>query len=292
MDDALRLVAPIAAAFGGGVMNALAGGGTLLTYPALVAAGIDPIAANATSTVALLPGALTSAWGYRRELAGHRRWLGVLGPPSLVGGGLGSLLLLATPADSFARLAPVLVLFATVLFMLQGWLLHRRAAALAMAGAAGRAGETGSAGAARRAGRAERELEPAQPAPVQVGSTAPRRLVVAAALQLAVGVYGGYFGAGIGILMLAILGFLGLADIHAANGTKNLCGLAINSVAAALFLVRGAVDLPLALVMAGGAAAGGFAGSGLARYVGRDVARRLVVVIGLAATILLFVQAN
>jgi uncharacterized membrane protein YfcA len=271
-------------------MNALAGGGTLLTYPALVAAGINPIAANATSTVALLPGALTSAWGYRRELAGYRRWLGVLGPPSLVGGGLGSLLLLATPADSFARLAPWLVLFATGLFMLQGWLAHRRAAAPTLAGGLG---EAGSAGVARGAGRAEGgELEPAPPAPVQVGATARRRLAIAAVLQLLVGFYGGYFGAGIGILMLAILGFLGIADIHAANGTKNLCGLAINSVAAALFLVRGAVDLPLALVMASGAAAGGFAGSGLARHVGRDVARRLVVVIGLAATVLLVVQAG
>jgi uncharacterized membrane protein YfcA len=279
VDDALRFTWLVAAAFGGGVMNALAGGGTLLTYPALVAAGINPIAANATSTVALLPGALTSAWGYRRELAGYRRWLGVLGPPSLVGGGLGSLLLLATPADAFSRLAPLLVLFATGLFVLQGWRARRAAVAPRVAAEA----ERGSAAAPPD--------EPV-PSPARFGKAARQRLLVAALLQLLVGVYGGYFGAGIGILMLAILGFLGIGDIHAANGTKNLCGLAINGVAAAWFLLRGAVDLPLALLMAGGAAAGGLAGAGLARFVGRDAARHLVVVIGVLATVLLFLQAD
>jgi uncharacterized membrane protein YfcA len=255
----------IAAGAGAGVMNALAGGGTLLTFPALLFLGLDPIAANATSTVALLPGAAASLFGYRREVAPYRSWLGVLALPSLLGGAIGSWLLLRTPARSFAALAPFLVLFATALFLVQGALAKRRAAR-----------------AARRAGDAPAGM------PVDVAGLAPRALGLAIAAQFAIAIYGGYFGAGIGILMLAVLGFLGLDDIHAMNGLKNVFGFAINAVAAGIFLARGSVDLPLALAAMVGAIGGGYGGARLARVIGRDAARKAVVAIGILVALLLF----
>ena len=116
------------------------------------------------------------------------------------------------------------------------------------------------------------------------------RLAAAGILQLAVAVYGGYFGAGVGILMLAVLGFLGLSDIHAANGVKNFLTMAINGVAAAYFIARGAVDWPAALVLMAGAVAGGYAGARFARSIGREKARASVVLIGVAVAVLLFLR--
>jgi len=122
---AIQILALVASAFGGGAMNAMAGGGTILTFPTLVFLGMPAIAANATSTVALLPGAAASMAGYREEVARNRGWLKTLFLPSLLGGALGSVLLLRTPERNFELLAPVLILFATVLFMLRGFLARR-----------------------------------------------------------------------------------------------------------------------------------------------------------------------
>lgn len=248
----------VAAAAGAGVMNAMAGGGTILTFPALVLLGHPPVSANATSTVALLPGAAASLFGFRREVAEHRGWLKTLLLPSLLGGAAGSVLLLRTPDRIFGRLAPLLVLFATALFLLQGFLSRRRAAR-----------DEGDPGGSLPRGR---------------------RWVAAWLFQLGVAIYGGYFGAGIGILMLAVLGFLGLSDIHAMNGLKNFFNLCINGVATGYFIARGAVDWPTALVLVGGAILGGYGGARLARHIGRDKARAAVVVIGLLVTVLLFWQ--
>lgn len=244
----------LAASAGGGVMNALAGGGTLLTFPSLVFLGMPAIQANATSTVALLPGAASSMAGYRREVATHREWLKTLLVPSLAGGALGSVLLLMTPEKVFARLAPFLVLFATLLFLFQ--IISSRP---------------------RRAGEVTQK-------------PGIEKWAAAWALQFGVAVYGGYFGAGIGILMLVILGFLGLEDIHAMNGLKNFFGICINSVAAGYFILRGAVVWPVALVMIVGATGGGWAGAHFARRIGRERARIAVVLIGFGITILLFLQ--
>jgi len=233
-------------------MNALAGGGTLMTFPTLIFLGMPAIQANATSTVALLPGAAASLAGYRREVGEHRHWLKTLLVPSLAGGALGSVLLLLTPERIFARLAPYLVLFATLLFLFQVVSSRRR-------------GEASAPGVPRLS-----------------------KWVAAWALQFGVAVYGGYFGAGIGILMLVILGTLGLTDIHAMNGLKNFFGICINSVAAAYFIVRGAVVWPVALVMIIGAILGGYAGAHFARRIGKEKARLAVVVIGFGITILLF----
>ncbi len=272
MFSPLHLLGLISSSFGAGVMNAMAGGGTILTFPVLIWLGESAITANATSTVALLPGAAGSMVGYRRELATHREWLSTLMLPSLLGGALGSVLLLRTPERAFAKLAPLLILFATVLFMFQGvvarWMLRREEAA----------------------GRAVAPTPEGPPRP-QHGIPAGRQRI-AWIFQFGVAIYGGYFGAGIGILMLAVLGFLELTDIHAMNGLKNFFGLCINSVAALYFISRGAVDWPAALVMAVGALAGGYTGARFARRIGRDKARAAVIVIGLLIAGILFWQQH
>jgi len=239
------------ASVAGGIMNAMAGGGTILTYPALLFAGESAITANATSTIALWPGAATSMFGYRHEVRPNAAWLRVLFLPSLLGGAIGAVLLLRTPAKVFEGMAPYLILFATVLFMIQG-LVSKRAGTDPPAGRKG-----------------------------------PLRAGAAWFFQFGIGIYGGYFGAGIGILMLAVLGFLGLSDIHAANGIKNFFGMCINGVAATWFIIQGAVDWPAALFMIAGAMAGGYAGARFARRIGRTRARAAVVVIGILVTALL-----
>ena len=235
------------AGFAAGVMNALAGGGTILTFPTLTFLGMPSIQANATSTVALVPGAMSSMWGYRREVATHREWLRTLVVPSLLGGALGAWLLLRTEEKVFAALAPWLVLFATLLFLFQIWNAKRAT-------------------------------------PLGDGLAPSRRMSVAWMFQFGVAVYGGYFGAGIGILMLVALGFLGLTDIHAMNGLKNFFGACINGVAAAYFIAMGYVDWPVALVMMAGAIAGGLAGAVFARRIGKEKARWAVVAVGLFVT--------
>jgi uncharacterized membrane protein YfcA len=253
----------VAAAGGGGLMNAMAGGGTIVTFPILVFLGEPSIIANATSTVALLPGAAASMAGYREEVLTHKDWLKTLLLPSLVGGGIGSLLLLWTPESTFAALAPLLVLFATLLFMLQGFLARRRA---------------------RREGAA-----PGAP-PEPTMQLSKGRWAAAVGFQFLISIYGGYFGAAIGILMLAVLGFLGLRNIFAMNGLKNFFGFCINGVAAAYFILRGAVVWPVALMMMAGSIAGGYGGARLARLIGQAKARMAVVVIGFVVTGILFWQ--
>ncbi|HXU29560.1 MAG TPA: sulfite exporter TauE/SafE family protein [Thermoanaerobaculia bacterium] len=253
-------------AFGAGVMNSIAGGGTILTFPALIAFGLPAISANATSTVALLPASASSMAGYRREVESHTAWLRALFLPSLIGGAAGSVLLLSTPEKLFARLAPWLILFATGLFLVQGAL-------------------------ARRKGKKDLKdgKDPKDKSGESVGLPAGR-FWGAAGAQLGIAVYGGYFGAGIGILMLALLGFLGLSDIHAMNGLKNFFNLCINLIAAGLFIARGAVVWPVVLVMLPCAILGGYGGARLARYIGRERARAAVVGIGIAMAALLFWQ--
>jgi uncharacterized membrane protein YfcA len=247
----LDVLALVAAGAGAGAMNALAGGGTILTFPALVLWGLPPTVANATSTVALLPGAAASLAGYRREVGAHRAWLSTLALPSVAGGAAGALLLLATPERLFARLAPWLILFATLLFFAQSL-------------AAG-----------------ERDAE---------SPAVPRRRFGAWLAQLGVAVYGGYFGAGIGILMLAILGALGLRDIHAMNGLKNFFGICINAVAAAIFLAGDRVDYPAAAMTLAGAVLGGYAGARFGRRIGQRRARAAVVAVGVVLAVLLFAR--
>lgn len=258
--SAAHISALVLAAAGAGAMNAMAGGGTILTFPTLVFLGMPAIAANATSTVALLPGTAASMAGFRDDVVRHKGWLKTLLLPSLLGGVIGSALLLRTAEKTFAQLAPLLILVATVLFMARGALARRFFPRDDRGGGAG-------------------EPEPSQ--------LSRGRWTAAALLQLAVAVYGGYFGAGIGILMLALLGFLGLQDIHAMNGLKNFFNLCINSVAAGTFILRGAVSWPEALVLAVGAVLGGYGGARFSKRIGQEKARAAVVVIGLLVTAIL-----
>jgi uncharacterized membrane protein YfcA len=249
---ALRLLLVVLASAVAGAVNSIAGGGTLLTFPALVGLGISPIVANATSTVALWPGALGSMWGYRRELKGMQPWAMAFGLPSLVGGLLGAWLLLRTSADRFAAIVPWLLLGATALFMAQGPI-------------------------SRRIARARSPVPP---------SLFPLSVLY---YQFLVAVYGGYFGAGVGILMLAALGFAGFTNIHQMNGLKNWGGLCMNAVAAITFALSDIVNWPVALAMAAGAAAGGYGGSRLAQRVPQAAVRKAIVVIGLTSGIWLMV---
>jgi len=255
MGEAVRLAAIVVIAALGGMVNSIAGGGTLLTFPAIVALGVPPLIANATSTVALWPGALSSMWGYRERLRGMRQWATIFAVPSVTGGVLGAWLLLATPAKRFTLIVPWLVLGATVLFAAQGPVLRRL-----------RTNSGSNAVNAR-----------------DDGEFAPRHGAVALICQFLVGVYGGYFGAGIGILMLAVLGYMGFSNIHRMNGLKNWGGLCMNFVAAVMFAFSGIVDWPVALAMAVGATAGGYLASRAAQRVPQVVVRRAIVGVGFVA---------
>jgi uncharacterized membrane protein YfcA len=241
------------------MINSIAGGGTLLTFPALIALGISPLVANATSTVALWPGALGSMLGYLPRLRGAGPWATVFAIPSVFGGAFGAMLLLHTPSDRFDRIVPWLVIGATVIFAIQGPI--------------GRY--------VRRA--ASTPADRARP-------HAPRVSLPAMACQFLVGIYGGYFGAGIGILMLAVLGFMGFTDIHRMNGLKNWGGLCINFVAACLFAFSGIVDWPVAVAMAVGATAGGYVASRAAQRVPQQMVRRAVIGVGGASGLWLLWQ--
>jgi len=258
MADVTRLALIMLAAAAGGAVNSIAGGGTLLTFPALIGLGVPALTANATSTVALWPGAVGSMLGYLGELRGARAWALRFAVPSLAGGLVGALLLLVTPPDRFDALVPWLVLGATALFLVQRpamrWL-RERAARRDADGAGGPPDDPA--------------MRPPPPS--------------AMAYQFAVAVYGGYFGAGIGILMLAALGFMGFTNIHRMNGLKNWGGLCANAMAAGTFAVSGLVDWPVALAMAIGAAAGGYGGSRLAQRVPQERVRQAIIAIGFAS---------
>ncbi|MBM3907308.1 MAG: sulfite exporter TauE/SafE family protein [Gemmatimonadetes bacterium] len=248
--DLLRLTLVALAAAGGGVVNAIAGGGTLLTFPALIGLGVPPLIANATSTVALWPGTLTSFWGYRDALSGARAWTVRWALPSLLGGITGAVLLLWTPERKFADSVPWLIWGATLLFMMQAplmrWVMGHAAA-------------------------------------IPDGAELPPPRTGFLVYQFLVAIYGGYFGAGAGILMLAALGMMGLTNIHTMNGLKNWGGLNINIVAVLIFAVSGIVSWPIALTMAIGAAVGGMLGARMAQRVGQHWVRRAIIAIGVLA---------
>jgi uncharacterized membrane protein YfcA len=249
----------------GSAVNSVAGGGTLVTFPTIVWLGVPPLVANATSTVALWPGGVSSMWGYRGELAGARAWAVRFAIPSLAGGALGAWLLLVTSPRTFDRIVPFLVLGATVLFLLQNAL--RRG--VPARGNRSMAGGTDD-GTALPSGASGGSL-----------GLPPGPFLLA---QFAGAVYGGYFGAGIGILMLAALGAMGLTNIHQMNGLKNWGGLCINAVAAVMFAASGIVNWPVAAAMAIGGMAGGYAGARLAQRAGQAWVRRAVVAVGFASS--------
>ena len=255
----IELISLLAAACVAGVINAIAGGGTLITFPVLILFGMNPVEANATSTLSLVIGTSGSIYGFRQHLSEIRPWLASFIPVSIVGGLLGSFLLTHGSESSFARLVPYLVLFATVLFMIQGAVRRRVAHQLVM--------------------------EATQPQPLPSGI---RHLIIAMTFQLLVSVYGGYFGAGIGILMLATLGFLGFSNIHQMNTLKNVLGSLINLVAAIWFTANGLIDWPRMAVMTVGAIAGYYLGATYSQRLSQEKVRYLITAIGLIITIAMF----
>jgi len=267
-----------AVTFVAAAVNSVAGGGTILTFPILAAVlPADParlVTANATSTIGLWPGALAAAWAYRGERTDQPLWARSLLLPSALGALGGALLVLVLPHTWFDALVPWLILSAATLFALQPTL---------------------SAWMAKQTLRSPlRETDATSQAP------ATRTVCLAWGLQFLVALYGGYFGAGIGILMLAVLGSLGLGNIHKVNAVKNVLGTVINGSAALLFTLLslagrwwpraeatpglgvGAVSWPHVAVMAVSAVLGGWVGSHIARRLPAGVVRRGVAVIGFA----------
>ncbi len=234
----------LCAAFAAGAINSIAGGGTLLTFPVLIWLGLDAKVANGTSTVALWPGLFGGLFGYRRELENSSIILFRLGTTSVIGGAMGAALLIWTPSPTFARLVPFLILFATVLFMLQGAITRR----LRLASIDENPNGWWWAG--------------------------------AIVFQFFSAMYGGYFGAGNGILMLAAMGLLGLKDINRANGIKNFLGICINSIAVLSFSIYVFVFWLDSFLMACGALAGGYFGASMAVRIGQVWVRRGIVIIG------------
>ena len=245
MPDAnAALLILVSAAFFAGIMNSIAGGGTLLTFPALLAV-LAPEYANATSTVAVLPGSIAGAVGYRQELWAARRFALQMLPASLLGGIAGALMLVMYPSQ-FGELVPWLIFGAALLFLIQPVL-------------------------NKVLKRQQRDFTHRPGPPLLAGLMG---------FQFCVAVYGGYFGAGIGILMLASLGFMGIGDVNKANGVKTFLASAINAVSVVIFVGADLVYWPYAWAMALSAIAGGFVGAKVAKRMAPSYVRWSVVVIG------------
>ena len=231
-----------------GAQNTLAGGGSFITFPVLLLAGLNPLSANITSTIALFPNQVTTAIA-GRKLAGPagKLSLRMLFGLSIAGGIVGAILLLNTPVSFFSRLVPWLVLFATVMF---AWGSFRKQ-------------------------------------PLQATANIP--LPVLVCVQFIIGVYGGYFGGGIGFLMLAALSIAG-QHVRMATATKNVLAMAMNASAVAIFMFSSQIDWPSALALAAGGVAGAFVGTWLMSRLSEKVLRGFVVVVGVVLTVWLFVR--
>jgi uncharacterized membrane protein YfcA len=238
------------AAFVAGILNAVAGGGSFIAFPALIFAGMPALNANASSTVALFPGQFSSAFAYRSDIRGIEEFsVTMLLVLSLIGGLLGALLLLVTPADVFERLVPWLLFFATAVFILGNF----------------------------------------APASATIHFRLGPRAVLA--VQFLIACYGGYFGGGIGFLMLAALTLFGMRDIHAMNGIKILMGTMMNATAVVTFVVAGIVHWPETIGMAVASFIGGYIGVIGAKRVDPAALKGFVAVVATILTIYFFWRA-
>jgi uncharacterized protein len=235
----------LVAGVGAGTINAVVGSGTLMTFPALLAVGIPPVVANVSNTVGLSPGTAAGALGYRRELTGQRARVLRLLPASLLGGIVGAVLLLKLPDSAFHAVVPGLILLGCALVILQPWLSQR----------------------------------------INLPAGGHRGAWWLVPSVFATGVYGGYFGAAQGVLLMAILG-IGLdSNLQRMNGIKNILATVVNSVAAVLFIIVAHVDWLAALLIAVGSTIGGFLGARFGRKLPQVVLRGLIVGIGVIAVV-------
>jgi uncharacterized protein len=242
-------------AIGAGMINSVAGGGSLISFPTLIMLGQPAILANATNTAGVWPGSLSSAIAYRRDTQIDRTQLLTLMLPSIIGGLLGAVLLVITPPDFFRKIVPFMILLATLLFACRNPLTRL----------------------------------------FKVGDNRNEKVGILGYIwgflfQLFVATYGGYFGAGIGIIMLGSLSIMGLHDIHKMNGLKTILGTLINVIAFIFFALKGLVIWHLALLMAVGTIIGGYAGARLAKRIDQRYIRAFVICAGLFLSVWLFIK--
>jgi uncharacterized membrane protein YfcA len=237
----------------GGALNSVAGGGAFINLPVLLSVGVTPVVANATSTLAMWPAALSSALAYRREIGAIRRVLLPLSTVSLAGGLIGAVILVRTSDTSFLRLLPLLMLLAAVTFTLGGKLTPR--------------------------GGGPRSLHAAVPVWALLG-------------QFLIAIYGGFFGGGMGMMMLASMTLFGMTDIHEMNGLKNILAAVLNGMALLAFILNGAIAWQPGLIMVAGGIVGGYAGAATARLIDRRHVRLLVIIMAWAITAYFFWRAR
>jgi uncharacterized protein len=261
----LEITAIALAGVAAGFINAVAGSGTLVTFPTLLAIGIPPVTANVSNNVGLVPGSVSAALGMRSELRGQRRRLLRLGTGSLVGGFVGALLLLVLPSEAFDAIVPVLIGLGVFLVAFQPrinrWLAERR----------------------RRAGLQTGDEPVPESERPDAGWLWPG--------VAATGVYGGYFGAAQGILLVAVLGLASADPVHRANAVKNVLAAVVNGVAAVVFIAVADVDWLVAALIAGGSVAGALAGARVGRRLPAAALRAVIVVVGLTALVVFLVRS-
>ena len=243
----LHALAIFAAGLAAGTINTVVGSGSLITFPTLIALGYAPVLANVSNNIGLVPGSLSGVYGYRRELKGQRARITALGPASLAGGLTGAVLLLLLPGSVFAHVVPVLILIALALVVTGPHLAERVAAGRGDGGAA---------------------IGPALLACV-----------------FATGVYGGYFGAAQGIILIALLSIFLEDDLQRLNASKNVLAMLVNGIASVVFIFGTSIDWKVVGIIAAGSIIGGQVGASVGRRLAPRVLRLIIVAVGLVAVV-------
>jgi uncharacterized protein len=279
--DLLQALAIFAAGLAAGTINAVVGSGTLITFPTLLAFGYPPVLANVSNNVGLVPGVASGVHGYRAELVGQRRRVIRLGSASVCGGLVGAILLLVLPAGAFKEIVPALIGIALVMIIFQPWLARRMAArqlARAAAPAEGRDGGGGTPGAGG-SGTVRVAAPVTKEAPAQIGGPVLWVLVFLS------GVYGGYFGAAQGVLLIGLMGIAFTDTMQRINAVKNVMAGLVNGVAALVFIVATHIDWGAAGLIAGGAILGGQLGARIGRKLPPWGLRVLIICVGAIALV-------
>lgn len=279
----LQGVALFIAAILAGALNSVAGGGSFISFPTLLFTGVPSIAANATNTVALWPGSLASIPPYRKDLTHERRELVIFSVVSVIGGVLGAIILLGTPQSLFSAMVPWLLLIATLIFAFGNnvaqWLRQRRAQA-----------QDATAGASVAVAGETADEDEDQDAEGSITNISRGALITVLVIQFVISLYGGFFGGGIGIMMLAGFALLGMRNIHAMNALKVVLASIINGVAIIAFAIAGKIFWPQALLMVVGSVIGGYGGAALAHLVPPKYVRWFAIAVGLIISAYFFIK--